>query len=145
MEIQSSDIAPWNIAESDSEGSPRVIRYRTDLEPFIGHHEYCQRLVIVWEYDIDNTSGLPSSELSDEMREFEDKLVPELDKGRLAILAFVYTHEGIREWHFYIRDLHTLADKINVSLKDLPKLPITIQVEDDPEWEQISLVYSICR
>ena len=145
MEIPSSETSAWNIAEGESEGRPRIIRYRPDLEPFLGSSNYPQRLVIIWDYEIDNSSGMPSENLSEEMKDFEDALVGALDPERLAILAFVLTNSGSREWHYYVSDIQEVGNKINSALSNFPKLPIHLQVEDDPDWEQVSAVYDICN
>ena len=143
MKIAAANLAPWNIAESDNGGMPRLIRYRTDLVPFIASSDYPQRLVIIWEYDADNLNGMPSTEQSETMKSFEDALVETLDSDRLAVLAFVLTCNGSREWHYYINRVDEVGLRINTALSEFPKLPIHLQVENDPEWEQISLVYQI--
>jgi len=102
MKIAAANSAPWNIAESDNGGMPRLIRYRTDLVPFIASSDYPQRLVIIWEYDAVNLNGMPSTEQSETMKCFEDALDATLDSDRIAVLAFVLTCNGSREWHYYI-------------------------------------------
>lgn len=144
MKIPSSETAPWNLAEGDNSGSPRIIRYRPDLGPFIGIESHPQRLVIIWDYEAENSSGMPSNKQSDEMKAFEGALTSALDPNRLAVLAFVLTTNGSREWHFYVSNIEEAGKKINNALSGFPKLPIHLQVESDPEWEQISIVYSIC-
>lgn len=88
---------------------------------------------------------MPSEQLSEEMKDFEDALVSVLDPDRIAILAFVLTNAGSREWHYYVSDIQKVGNKINLALSSFPKLPLHLQVEDDPEWEQISVVYNICK
>lgn len=145
LEIPSADTSAWNIAEGESEGKPRMIRYRPDLESFIGSSDYPKRLVIIWDYEEDNTSGMPSKQVSEEMKNFEDALIGALDPDRLAILTFVLTHAGCREWHYYVNDIQEVGNRINSALSEFPKLPLHLQVEDDPEWEQLRAVYSICE
>ncbi|TLU59458.1 DUF695 domain-containing protein [Thalassotalea litorea] len=143
-EIPSADSASWNIAESKPEGQPRLIRYRPDLEPYLGNPNYPKRLVIIWDFEIDNSSGMPSQQLVEDMKSVEDALISSLDSDRLAILAFVLTNPGSREWHYYIGDIEEVGNRINSALSTFPKLPLHLQVEEDPEWEQIKTVYEIC-
>ena len=145
LEIPSAETSAWNIAEGESEGMPRLIRYRPDLESHIGDSNYPKRLVIIWDYEIDNTSGMPSEQLSEEMKSFEDALVGTLDPDRLAVLTFVLTNAGSREWHYYVNDVQEAGNRINSALSEFAKLPLHLQVEDDPNWEQLSAVYSICQ
>ena len=145
LELPSADTAAWNIAEGDNDGMPRIIRYRPDLEPFIGSPDYPKRLVIIWDYESDNSSGMPSDKQSEEMKQFEDSLDESLDPDRLAILAFILTCNGTGEWHYYVGDILEVGKRINLALSSFPKLPLHLQVEDDPEWNEISTVYRICH
>jgi hypothetical protein len=145
LEIPSAEASSWNIAERKSEENIQLIRYRPELEPFLGSSNYPRRLVIIWEYEPDNSSGMPSNDLSDEMRKLEDALVSELDPDRSAILTFVLTNYGCREWHFYVNEIQEISSRINSSLSELPEFPISLQIEDDPNWEEMRAVYNICK
>lgn len=141
----SADTSSWNIASGEYEGMPRIIRYRPDLESYLGDSNYPKRLVIIWDYETDNTSGLPSDQLSDDMRVFEDTIVGVLDPDRLAVLTFVLTHAGSREWHYYVSDIQEVGNRINTALSVFPKLPLHLQVENDQNWEQLRAVYHMCK
>ncbi len=145
LEIPSAETSAWNIAEGESEGKPRLIRYRPDLESYIGSSNYPKRLVIIWDFEIDNSSGMPSEQLSDEMKSFEDALVATLDPDRIAVLVFILTNSGCREWHYYVNDIQEVGNRINAALSTFPKLPLHLQVEDDPDWGELSAVYNLCK
>ena len=145
MDIGSADTAPWNIAEHKSEGSVILLRYRPDLKPYIGLDSHPQRLVILWDYEPSNSSGMPTDELNESMRDFEDRIVNSLDHDRVAIFAFALTKYGVREWHFYAGDISEIGGRINSALSDLPVLPIQLQVEDDPHWSELRAVYELCN
>ena len=145
MDIPSAETSAWNIAEGESEGKPRLIRYRPDLESHIGSPDYSQRLVKIWDYEPENASGMPSDQQSEEMKSVEDALVDALDPDRIAIFAFVLTIPGSREWHYYVSDIGEVGNRINSALSSFPKLPLHLQVEEDPEWEQMRAVYNICK
>lgn len=144
MNITAADSAAWNIAEGGTKEHPILIRYRPDLEGFIGHKSYSKRLVILWDFEPDNSTGMPSSDLSDQMKLMEDALVEVLDPDRLAILSFVLTKFGCREWHFYAEDIPEIGNRINLALAALPKLPLHLQVEEDSNWEELQNVYNLC-
>ena len=48
------------------------------------------------------------------MGDFEDTIVAALDLDRLGVLAFVFTHTGAREWHFYVGDV----DQVGAASRD---------------------------
>ena len=145
MQIESADSASWNIAEGQRNEQPILIRYRPDLDYLFGNEKYSQRLTIFWDYPQEDSSGLPSSSQMDSMRDFEDTVVNTLDYDRLAIFVFSYTHSGTREWHFYVSDIVKVGSRINEALSSYSKLPIGLQVVDDPLWEKLNEVYAYCR
>ena len=144
MNIPPADSDAWNTAEGKHDGKPSLIRYRPNLHSFLGDERYPRRLVVIWEFE-SNSSGMPSDEQSDDMREFEDAIVGALDADRCAVLAFVYTHSGIREWHFYLNDVNEAGSRFNESLSEFPKLPISLQVENDFNWDELRQVYALCQ
>ena len=145
MPISSADLDAWNIAEGTIQGKPSLIRFRPNLENHLGDIAYPRRLTITWEYREDNSSGMPSSKQSDEMKRFEDAIIASLDPERLAILSFIFTNAGIREWHFYVSDVSAVGNKINMALASFQKLPISMQVENDPNWDELRQVLLNCK
>ena len=145
MNIPSANTDAWNTAQGQHQGKPRLLRYRPNLEKYLGDSKYPNRLVIIWDFESEDPSGLPSSELLDEMREFEDAVVDALDIDRCAVLAFILTHDGVREWHFYIYDVSEVGNRINESLATFPKLPINLQVEEDSNWDEMRAVLNLCK
>lgn len=145
LNISPADSASWNLAESGEGKDVMLIRYRPDLKECVGNKHYEDRLVFIWDYDPDNTSGMPSQSLSDEMEFIENALVEALDPNRLGVLSFVITKYGSREWHFYVSDKQPLGEKINSALSNFPKLPLHIQIESDENWSELQAVYEFCE
>lgn len=145
MQIESADSASWNIAEGFRDDKPILIRYRPDLDSLFGHLNYSKRLVIFWDYVCTNSTGLPDNNQLNDMREFEDSIVDALDKDRLGIFVYSYTYSGTREWHFYVSNIQLVGETINNALASFPKLPIELQVEDDPQWDKLKSIYAHCK
>ncbi len=100
----------------------------------MGDERYPERLVIIWEYENGDERNMPSEDTFGEMEELEELLVQSLDPNGFAILAFVFTSAGKREWHFYVADADIVAHEVNELLADMPELPIRFEAEHDPEW-----------
>jgi hypothetical protein len=79
------------------------------------------------------------------MSPMEDCLVEALETEDAGILAFVHTHAGSRQWHFYVSNTADLGELINEALAELPKLPISLEVIDDPEWHEMAMVLDAVR
>jgi hypothetical protein len=143
MEIVAANLDAWNIAKGKDPENPTVLRFRPSLEAFLGNEDYPRRLTIVWKFETADASGMPTDIQSADMKDFEDLLLEALDVDRIAILAFVFTSKGTREWHFYLSDVDEVGIRINKALASVPKLPIQLNVEDDPNWDELRQVYQI--
>jgi len=133
--IRAADQDTWATANGSIDGRPSTVRYRAGLLRTLGHPELPRRMLITWEFGDDGQSGLPGDEA--ELLAFESALHDALDRDRTAVLAFVFTHLGVREWHYYVGDLELVGDKINDALASQPELPIAIKAFDDPEWAEL--------
>jgi len=145
MKIEAANTDAWNIAKGKHSEKPTVLRFRPSLEAHLGDEKYPRRLLIVWQFDPEDNSGMPSETQSADMKDFEDMLIQTLDHDRLAILAFVFTTLGSREWHFYFSDISEAGIRINQALAATPGLPITLKVEDDPNWDELRQILQLCK
>jgi hypothetical protein len=143
-EIPSAENDEWILAESVDPDSPMILRFRPNLESSLGDPRYPRRLVVTWQYESADEGGMPTEEQSDEMQNFEDTIVAALDPERFAILTFVVTGEEKREWHYYVDNVDEVAAIINEALADSPELPISLEVEEDPDWEEFREVLECC-
>lgn len=144
MKIEAANTDAWNIAKGKNPEKPTVLRFRPSLKDALGDANYPQRLMIVWQYEPVDASGMPSDTQSADMKDFEDMLIEALDPDRLAVLAFVFTTAGSREWHFYLSDVSEVGIQINKALANIPQLPIELTIEHDPEWDELRQVYQLC-
>ncbi|MGJ8651027.1 MAG: DUF695 domain-containing protein [Opitutaceae bacterium] len=143
MKIEAVNSDAWNIAKGTNPEKPTVLRFRPSLEAFLGDGNYPRRLAITWQFEPVDATGMPSDTQSADMKDFEDLMIEALDPDRLAILAFVFTSGGSREWHFYLSDVSEVGIRINQALSTIPKLPIELNVEDDPNWDELRPVYQL--
>jgi Family of unknown function (DUF695) len=136
VRIPSANIDAWTGAAGERDGLPSLLRFRPNLKNFLGDPRYSRRLQITWTCKRSNT-GMPSSEESDSMRAMEDALVEVLEAADAGVLASVFTHGSTRTWKFYVAESADLAGLINDALAELPRLPIDLSIEDDPEWSEL--------
>ena len=145
MKLEAANTDAWNIAKGKNPERPTVLRFRPSLEAFLGDEAYPRRLTIVWQFEAADATGMPTDTQSADMKEFEDMLIAALDPDRLAILAFVFTTAGTREWNFYLSDVSEVGIRINQALSTIPQLPIDLTVEDDPNWDELRQVFQMCN
>jgi hypothetical protein len=139
--IPAADTDVWDIATGENDGRPMLIRFRPMLRDFLGHDSFPRRLTVTWIYEPDPIrAGLPNQDQADEMAAFEGHLVAALDPNRIAVLAFVFTNNGLRQWTYYSSDTDLVRELINSALEDHPDLPIRLLAEDDPEWNSLRAI-----
>jgi hypothetical protein len=144
MQIEAANADAWNIAKGKNPEQPTVLRFRPSLKACLGSEDYPRRLAIFWKFEPADATGMPTDVQSADMKNFEDMLIEALDPDRLAVLAFVFTSSGTREWNFYLSDVSEVGIRINKALSQVPKLPIELNVEDDPNWDELREVYQLC-
>ena len=142
MNIPSANSDAWTIAEGERDGLPSLLRFRPGLKKCLGDPRFSRLLQITWTCQRSNT-GMPSPEESDAMQPMEDHLVEALEESDAGVLAFVLTHGGTRLWNFYVAESADLKGLINHALADLPRLPIELAIEDDPEWSELARLYEL--
>jgi hypothetical protein len=76
---------------------PIIVRGRLNLRHLTGHPNYPKRLTVAWDYGDDNVSGMPQSDVSDAMLDFENQLLECLELENVCICVAVVTHAGSRE------------------------------------------------
>lgn len=144
-EIPSANVDSWTAAEGRIDGRPSLLRFRPGLAHYLGDARFTRRLHVTWTYEDDGSSGMPSDRNSADMKVLEDRLVSALEAAHAGVLAFVFTYGGNREWHIYVNDSVELGEVINEALADLPRLPIEMAIEDDPEWTELANVIQSAR
>ncbi len=130
----------WTGATGENEGSPFILRFRQNLNGFIATQKYNSRLTITWSYDSEDETLLPSDNEMELMGAVEDRLVVVLESDVHSVLAFVYTGQSQREWHWYSTNVEEAVNRLNSALADFDALPIELSVEDDPEWSEYNAV-----
>lgn len=132
----------WFVAEGEQNGRPAIIRGRQNLRHLVGLASHPQLLRIVWEYEVDHESGLPSPHLNARMGEFESLVFAELERDFLCIFFCVYLHDGLKEYIAYTSDVQATCDRFNTALAGRPPYPVQLSVEDDPDWnEYVNLMH----
>lgn len=126
----------WATLEGTLEDMPMIVRIREKLRPLAGHPELPHRLRIVWEYQPENESGLPSSGDLERMRACEDLLLIAFERDNHAILTHVLTCDGLRQWVFYSSDLQKSAERINEALPHDEPYPLELTADPDAEWSE---------
>ena len=128
--------ADWWTSPTESEnGALIMVTGRRDMEQYIESGKYTTRIEVTWRYEGDE-NGLPNKETSTLMGEATDALVEMFDKDPVAIVTGIYTGDNERNIVFYCKNMGVFERLFNKALEPFPLLPLTLYVEDDPEWNE---------
>ncbi len=127
----------WFTALSEENGQLVYVTGRKDLEDFRKKRALRIRAEIKWSYSADST-GMPQGKEGELIAEVEEKLRRAMEKDKLAILTGNYTGAGAKYWVFYTRHLPSFGERLNDCLAEYELLPLEIQCEEDPDWEEYS-------
>ena len=130
----------WLVTMSSIDGLPAAIRLRTDVKPFIAGGNHSHYLRVVWELSEADERGLPSDEEIQRLASFEDHLCRVLEADDHAILTFVITNDGLRQWLFYTQDLEESEHRVNQVPQEAERYPIELTAQEDALWSQYDLV-----
>lgn len=117
-----------------------MIRAREDILGLLPAPALTTRVMVSWMCRAPLESGLPSSDDYDELGDFEGTLVNFVEEG--AILAFVYTTEGVVEYNFYTSDSEWFLERLNEAMSDKGDVPIEITAESDADWSEYRTLMS---
>lgn len=70
------------------------------------------------------------------MEQATDAMLSTFKKDKVAYLTGIYTGAGRRDWVFHAHNLNIFGKVFNRALADIPQMPILIEAEDDPGWEE---------
>jgi hypothetical protein len=123
----------WTVAEGLEDELPVIYRFRTGVPEGVSLPEYPYLLSILWQYEIENQSGMPSKEQNGQQFGFENAL-DQMDNIGHGTLMAVITGNGRREWIWYVNDAQEWLKKLHMFLEGHPVYPLEIEQTEDIDW-----------
>ncbi|MBR5685585.1 MAG: DUF695 domain-containing protein [Muribaculaceae bacterium] len=125
----------WTAPAEGESGNLILVTGRRAMDNVIATGVYRYRVEVTWPYEGDS-KGLPAYADSKVMAEVTDALNDCFNSDPVAVMTGIYTGDGQRNWVFYTRSLHIFQRKFNEVLAPFPTLPLTIEAEEDPDWQE---------
>lgn len=124
----------WFSGELKINENPVIIRGRSHLKNFLESEKYDEIIQITWEMESPTKNGIPTTQENKYMGKIEDALIKSIETDLQSVLAFIQTHENKRTWFFYSKSVEVFMERINETLSEFKKIPISIEFLDDAEW-----------
>ncbi len=120
----------WSMLQWESEGGPVLLQSR-DAKPEDKRGLYETAVVMEWRFA---AAGLPDEATMSCVYLFEDALEAIRNEG-VAVHVHTLTGNGLREWCYYTGNYPAFETRLNEVLASLPKLPIEVSFQADPQWD----------
>lgn len=124
----------WTVGTADQDGQPLVIRVRSQMPAVADRQRHAQLIVVGWPYD-GTEGGLPTSDETAAMQDFEHAVEAGLERGGAGTQVASITGAGHKEWRYYAADADAFVTALNASLDGHPTYPLEIEMFDDSEWQ----------
>ena len=123
----------WAMIALDSEDGKLIYRMMMAPAPGIDCALFSESISVSWQF---SDEGLPTSELSDELRALRVILMRWTTRAAIASLPLCLRGEASAAWWcYYAKDYDTFMIMLNCALASQPRFPIEIEHSHDPEWQ----------
>ena len=126
----------WFVAELELDNKPLILRGRKNLSGAEAMNTHSKLITITWNYDPDDETGLPPTQLLPLMSAAEHVIFNALEKDDLCIFFAVSVHDGSKQWLAYTHNVDDAYDRLNEALRDQEPYPLEFSAADDPSWEE---------
>lgn len=125
----------WAAGQSEKDGKPMFVRANLSIRDKAPVADYPVQVMISAKFDKPGPHGLPSEAELPELEKFEEETSKVLTQDKLCIFALVVTHDGLRDYFFYCKNVPVLQDRLKliVERRGLDRCGVDARLE--PEWE----------
>ncbi|MDE6717671.1 MAG: DUF695 domain-containing protein [Muribaculaceae bacterium] len=126
----------WWTAPTESEsGATVLVTGRDYMDEIMAKGKFPYRVTVSWDYNR-LPDGMPEDADAVMMEKATDAMQEEFRKDKVAYMTGIYTGDGRRDWVFYTGNLNIFGKVFNRALADLDTMPLLIEAESDPEWNE---------
>lgn len=133
----------WWTAPTEGDGGKTVLVTGRDyMDDIRNSGKYKYRITVGWDYD-PLPSGMPDDDVARLMEQVTDAMMATFKKDKVAYMTGIYTGEGRRDWVFYTMSLPIFGKVLNRALEPLDTVPIVVEADEDPDWEEYEMMKEI--
>ena len=125
----------WSAPTEAENGNTVIVTGRDYMDEIIAKGKFIYRVTVSWDYNA-LPSGMPEDDDAELMEKATDALLEEFKKDKVAYMTGIYTGDGRRDWVFYTQNLNIFGRVLNRALAPLEQMPLIIEAESDPDWEE---------
>jgi hypothetical protein len=125
---------PWFVADGTEKEKPVIFRGRQIPDQFVGDSSLGNVFIVDVEFDVTDSTGLPTQEQYKMIEEFERRCIDAIEARKLGVVAFVKTSNGVTRYFLYVSNV----DAASNAMMDLgsANLNLGLTAGDDPDWTE---------
>ncbi|GHC14411.1 DUF695 domain-containing protein [Cerasicoccus arenae] len=134
----------WTLSKGTHDGLPLLVRFRQGLDIDSGRRLIPHQLKITWGFEDAVDQGLPSEAEERSLEDFENHLIPELERDSQSALAVVITNNGRRSWYIYTNDVEEFSRRLHAIPQKEDPYPIDIALTRNEAWQFYTDIVKNC-
>lgn len=116
-------------------GHTVIVTGRDNVEKQMNSGKFPFLVRVGWNYN-SLPDGMPDDIDAEIMGRVNDAIEATFSKDKAAYLVAIFTGDGRRDWFFYTGNLAVFGKVFNRALEDIETLPLEIEAQSDPDWEE---------
>lgn len=127
----------WSGKEVGCKDSELVTFFRKNLgaKEIAGHPDLQNLVYFTISYEVEDPRGFPTKEVYDQISDFEDENVPDIEAESNSIHVASVIKNGIKDLLFYVSDPDIFLKAVNENNSKLKGLKVDMDLANDPKWE----------
>jgi hypothetical protein len=127
----------WKLVEVRPKESKEIWMFRKNLgaSDIKGLKQLPYLVYFTVQYVPIDESGLPNAEDTKVLYDFEEQVIPEIEKQALCVHVASVVKGGVKDHLFYVSDPDLFIKTLNEHRKALESYRVSLEKHDDPQWK----------
>lgn len=135
----------FTVPAVNEQGQTIIVTGRFDVDAYRAKPKNCIRVEVSMKYKSAGELGFPDDDTAELLEQATDAMQAELKGKTTALMTGIFTGAGQRDWVFYTFSTDVFGSYLNRALAKLPRLPLEIYAENDPEWAAYDEMLSVAE
>lgn len=127
----------WKLVEVRPPDSQEMWLFRKNLgvSEIKGHKDLPTLVYFTVQYTPRDASGLPNEDDTRALYDFEEQVIPDVEKNAGCVLVASVVKGGVKDHLFYVSDPDAFIATLNQHRSALDGFGVSLEKHEDPTWE----------
>ena len=126
----------WKLAEVRPPDSEEIWMFRKNMgvAEIKGLKSLPTLVYFTVQFDPKDSSGLPTKEDTKVLYDFEEQMIPKVEKEATCVLVASVVKGGVKDHLFYVSDPDLFMQALSAHRTALGAFRVSLEKHDDPKW-----------